>query len=284
MTYPKSARHSEAFLSAIRQWMARTYPDLQVPRAAVIHGGSASARRSARASANADRNVVRVLDPNIAQLMSYLGRGGRYTGGMQNTVGTGLHEMLHLEGPRYGDNRNDRFLEEGLAEQVATDMGPGFAGTLPYAPQPARRFEDGSYSNPAGDFRFRPDSYQQGTAAIRNFSFYDILNQLGAWEGLEDPNQSPEAMDSRRALLHMNTKQRRAKYAQVQRKKKKQREQPDYLPKTARSVGKVVSAAANIPRDPIAAAAQQVGRTTRSAGRSTPSAVRRQVNAHRGGY
>jgi hypothetical protein len=269
MTYPKSTRQTEAFLNALRQWMARTYPDISVPRAAVIHGGSPSARRSARASANADRNVVRVLDPNIAQLMSYLGQGGQYTGLQKPAIGTGLHEMLHLEGPRYGDNRNDRFLEEGLAEQVSADMAPGFAGTLPYAPRPAHRFEDGSYSNPAQDFQFRPDTYGQNTAAIRNFSFYDILNQLGAWEGLEDPNQSPEAMDSRRAL---------------QRKKKKQREQPDYLPKTVRSVGRVASAAANIPRDPIAAAAQQVGRTTRSAGRSTPSAVRRQVNAHRGGF
>jgi hypothetical protein len=283
MRYPRSARQTEAFLNAMRDWMARTYPDISVPRAAAVHGGSPAARRRASASANADRNVVRVLDPNLAQLMSHLGGDGLYAGTGKPAIQTGLHEMLHLEGPRYGNNPNDRFYEEGLAEQVSADMAPGFARTLPYAPRPAHKFEDGSYSNPANDFQFRPDSYPQQSAAVRNISFYDILNQLGAWEGLEDPNQSPEAMDSRRALLHMSTKQRRAKLKQVQRKKKKQREQPDYLPKTARSVGKVVSAAANIPRDPIAALAQQVGRTTRSAGRSTPSAVRRQVNAHRGG-
>jgi hypothetical protein len=273
-----SARKS---MEQMRRWLARTYPDLDIPAILATVSGDPRRARGAAASSNHDQRMINLYSPHLIDQLSQIGRGP-YTGYEQYGIQTGLHEILHQEGPRYGDNWRDRFWEEGLAESVAADVAPGFARTLRHAPQPARRFEDGSWSTPSDDFQFGPDTYGPNVRAVRGLSFNQALRQMPrGWEGLEDPGAGPEAMDFRRALLAMSNQQRNRTVARTATRMKKQREAPGYLPKTVQSVGKTVSAAAAIPRDPIAAAAQQVGRTVRAAGRSTPSAVKRRVNAHR---
>jgi hypothetical protein len=268
-------------LEQMRRWLARAYPDLNIPRWVTTVPGLSSRARGAAATANADENLITLYDPRLIQALNHLGRTRNYSPALRQPIQTGIHELMHLEGPRYGDNLNDRWLEEGLAESVAADVAPGFARSLKYRPQPARRFEDGSWSNPGDDFNFAPDTYLPNARAIRGWSFNQAAGQTPGWEGLEDPGASPEAMDFRRALLAMTNQQRNRTIAKTQKRMRREREAPDYLPKTVRSVGRITTAAAAIPRDPIAMAAQQVGRTVRAAGRSTPSAVRRRVNAHR---
>jgi hypothetical protein len=263
-----SARKS---MEQMRRWLARTYPDLDIPAILATVQGDPRRARYAAASSNHDQRLINLYSPAVIGQLSQLGRDP-YTGYEKRGLQTGMHEILHQEGPRYGDSPRDRFWEEGLAESVAADVAPGFARTLRYAPSKPTRFEDGSWSTPGDDFQFRPDSYGPNVRAVRGLSFNQALRQMpGGWEGLEDPGASPEAIDFRRALLAMSSQQRNKTVARTQKRMKRQREAPGYLPKTA----------AAIPRDPVAMAAQQVGRTVRTAGRSTPSAVKRRVNAHR---
>jgi hypothetical protein len=268
-------------MEQMRRWLARTYPDLDIPAIlATVQGDPRRVR--AAASSNADDRIINLYSPHLIEQLGRLGAGRPYTGYEQYGIQTGLHEILHQEGPRYGDSPWSRFWEEGLAESVSADVAPGFARTLKYRPTPTQRFEDGSWSTPDNDFQFKPDTYGPNVRAVRGLSFNQALRQMPrGWEGLEDPGASPEAMDFRRALLAMSNQQRNRTIAKTQKRMRREREVPGYLPKTVQSVGKTVSAAAAIPRDPIAAAAQQVGRTVRAAGRSTPSAVKRRVNAHR---
>lgn len=278
--FPDDIGPTSRELERMRRWIVRAYPDLKIPRLSETMFLDPRLRPGVRASSSARDRTVRIYDDRLATSLDYLGRGGPYRNGLQNDISTGLHELLHQEGPRYGNTPRDRFWEEGLAEYVASDMGPGYAGTKKYMPTPRRKFEDGSYSGPERDFQFRPDTYPKQVEALKQLSFIQALLQMApGWEGLEDPSDSPEAMRFRRQLLGMTAKGRQAKVRKVKKAAAAQRRDPKYLPKTARSVGRAVRAAANIPRDPIAAAAQQVGRSTREAGRSTPDAVKRRVRS-----
>lgn len=283
---PQDIRNAQRFMVQMRNWLVRTYPDLAMPTIATMAGRSGDARRGVVASSNHDQRVISLYDPMLAYKMNSLGSGQPYRGEeSMYPIQTGLHELMHQAGPRYGDSRWDRFWEEGFSEAVAADISPAYARTMKYEPQPARRFEDGSWSTPDNDFRFEPNTYGPNVAAVRKLSFNEALRQMAAgWEGLEDPGASPEAMDFRRALLAMSNKQRNRTIAKTQKRLRQELEKPGYLPRTVQSVGRVASAAARIPRDPVAVAAQQVGRSARTVARGLPSDVKRRVNAYRGGF
>ncbi len=284
---PSDVTSAQQFVDLMAKWVRKTYPDLRVPPYlnVVPRNPVLGRRRGAVASSNADTRYISLYDPMLARGLNSLGMNRTFTGGEKYPIQTGLHEILHQEGPRYGDSRNDRFLEEGLAESVSADMAPDYARTLPYAPQKLSRAEDGSYYNPNDDFRFKTDTYAQNVKAIRLASLNAALRQMQpGWEGLEDPGASPEAMAYRRMLLHQTAKQRARTYSGEYRRMKREREKPDYIPRTVQTVGRVATAAARLPRDQIAVSTQRVGSAVRAVARGVPNAVQRRVNAHRGGF
>lgn len=277
-------RYPARSMEQMRRWLKKNYPDLAVPGIIDTYIPGAGPRGVA-ANSDHDARLINLFSPRLIGDLSMLGAGRPYTGSEKYGIQTGLHELAHQVGPRYGDTRRDRFWEEGLAEAVSADLAPGYARSLPYSPRPAARFEDGSWSTPNDDFNFAPDAYAPNVAAVRGLSFNQALRQMAAgWEGLEDPGASPEAQEFRRRMLNQTAKGRLRTVAKVQRQMRREREAPGYLPQTVRSVGRAATAAAAIPRDPVAVSAQRVGRAVRAVARGVPTDVRRRVNAHRGGF